>query len=150
SATAAAHDHERVAPVNVKRNVIEHHPVSEFSHEIGYFDDGFSVRIHTPKKKIPVSTAFITNIASNACTTEAVVAWPTPSAPPSTVKPALQAIVMTIHAKTTLLIIPEYKSHVSALSRARNTYPAVLKSSAKRHTAQPPRMPIDRKGGRGG
>ncbi len=29
---------------------------------------------HALKKKIPVSTAFITNIASNACTTEAVVA----------------------------------------------------------------------------
>jgi hypothetical protein len=47
-----------------------------------------------------------------------------------------------IHAKTTLLIIPEYKSQVSALSSARSTYPAVLKSSAKRQTAHPPRMPM--------
>src|SRR6266542_1997901 len=76
---------------------------------------------HPLIKKIPVRTAFMTNIASNACTTEAVVAWPTPSAPPSTVSPALHAIVMTIQAKTTLLIIPEYKSHVSALSNARST-----------------------------
>jgi hypothetical protein len=29
---------------------------------------------HAEKKKTPVSIAFITNIASNACTTEAVVA----------------------------------------------------------------------------
>src|SRR5262245_66556066 len=96
--------------MNIKRNVIEHRTVAEFSDEVGYFDDGVSVSVHAAKKKIPVSTAFITNIASNACTTEAVVAWPTPSAPPSTFRPALHAIVMTIHAKTTLLIIPEYKS----------------------------------------
>ena len=37
---------------------------------------GFALRrlLHAEKKKTPVSTAFITNIASNACTTEAVVA----------------------------------------------------------------------------
>src|SRR6266581_7607777 len=80
---------------------------------------------HAAKKKMPVSTAFMTNIASKACTTDPVVAWPTPSAPPSTCSPALQAIVITSQAKTTLLIIPEYKSHVSALSNARRIYQAV-------------------------
>ena len=67
---------------------------------------------HAAKKKTPVSTAFMTNIASKDCTTAVVVAWPTPSAPPSTVSPALHEIVMMIQAKTTLLIIPEYKSQV--------------------------------------
>src|SRR5882724_9311458 len=119
--TTAAHDNERLATVNVKRNVIDHRAVSEFSDQIGYFDDGFSVSIHALKKKIPVSMALVTSIASSACTTEAVVACPTPSAPPSTFSPALHAIVMTIHANTALLIIPEYKSHVSALSSARST-----------------------------
>src|SRR5436190_24182965 len=128
--------------MDVEGNVVDHNAISEFSDEISYFDDGFFVRVHVPKKKIPVSMAFVTNIASKACTTELVVAWPTPSAPPSTFSPALQAMVMTIQAKTALLIIPEYKSHVSALSKARRTYPAVLKSSAETQTAQPPRMPM--------
>ena len=61
----------------------------------------------------------MTNIASKDCTTAVVVACPTPSAPPSTVNPALHETVMMIQAKTTLLIIPEYKSHGSALSSAR-------------------------------
>jgi hypothetical protein len=74
AATAAAHDNDCLTPVNIKRNVIEHCAVSEFSDQIAYFDDRLSVSVHPLKKKIPVSTAFITNIASNACTTEAVVA----------------------------------------------------------------------------
>ncbi len=74
STTAAAHNNDCLTPVNVKRNVIEDRAVSEFSDEIGYFDDVFCVSIHALKKKIPVSTAFITNIASNACTTDVVVA----------------------------------------------------------------------------
>src|SRR4030095_5963715 len=127
--------------MNVKRNVIDYRAVSESPDEIGNFDDGLFVRAHAPKKKIPVRMAFVTNIASNACTTELVVACPTPSHPPSTCNPALHAIVMTIQAKTALLIIPEYKSHVSALSTARRIYPAVLKSSAVTQTAQQPRMP---------
>src|SRR6266496_6575439 len=85
---------------------------------------------HAAKKKMPVSTAFMTNIASKACTTEVVVACPTPSAPPSTVSPALHAMVITIQANTTLLIIPEYKSQGSALCSASRMKPAVLKSSA--------------------
>src|SRR4029453_6240063 len=97
---------------------------------------------HPLKKKIDVNTALVTNIANKDCTTATVVAWPTPSAPPWTFSPALHAIVMTIQAKTTLLIIPEYKSQVSALCNASKMYPAVLKSSAKRQTAQPPRMPM--------
>src|ERR1041385_996325 len=97
---------------------------------------------HALKKKIPVNTAFITSIASKACTTDAVVAWPTPSAPPSTFSPALHEMVIMIQAKTTLLIIPEYKSQASALSSARRMYPAVLKSSAETQTAHPPRMPM--------
>src|SRR5215813_2421724 len=107
--------------MNVERNTIEHRAIAESPHEVIYFDDRFSVGAHALKKKIPVNTAFITNMASKACTTDAVVAWPTPSAPPSTLRPALQEIVMMIQAKTTLLIIPEYKSHVSALSSARST-----------------------------
>src|SRR5882724_1486779 len=118
STAAAAHNNDCLTPVNVKGNVIEHCAVSEFSDKVGYFDDGFSVGTHALKKKIPVSTAFITSIASSACTTEVVVAWPTPSAPPSTFSPALHAIVITSHANTTLLIMPEYKSHGSALSSA--------------------------------
>src|SRR4030095_7784225 len=125
--------------MNIARNVLEHCSVAECPDKMVYFDDGVSVGIHALKKKIPVRTAFMISIASIASTTEAVVASPTPSAPPSTFRPALHAIVITIHAKTTLLIIPEYKSHVSALSSARNTYAAGLKSSAKRRTAHAPR-----------
>src|SRR4029077_6242671 len=105
--------------MDVERDVVEHDAISESPDEIVYLNDGFSVIFHAAKKKIPVRTAFITSMASKACTTDVVVAWPTPSAPPSTVSPALQAMVMTIQAKTTLLTIPEYKSQVSALSTAR-------------------------------
>ena len=49
----------------------------------------------------------MTSMARSACTTEAVVAWPTPSAPPSTWRPALQAIVIMIHAKTALVVRKE-------------------------------------------
>src|SRR5262249_8809925 len=121
AATAPAHDNERLPPVNVKRDVIEHCAVAECVYQIRYFDDYFAVGAHALKKKIPVNTAFITNIASKACTTEPVVAWPTPSAPPSTFSPELQAMVMMIHANTALLIMPEYKSHASELSNARIT-----------------------------
>src|SRR5215470_2492371 len=107
--------------MHIEGNVIEHCAVAECPDEMVHFDDGVSVGTHALKKKIPVNTAFITSIASKASTTDAVVACPTPSAPPSTFRPALQAIVIMIHAKTTLLIIPEYKSHVSALSSARST-----------------------------
>jgi len=74
TATTAAHDNDRFAPVNAKRDVIEHCAIAEFSDKVGYFNDFFSIGVHELKKKIPVSTAFITNIASNACTTDAVVA----------------------------------------------------------------------------
>ena len=40
STAAAAHDNERFAAVNIKRNVIEHGAVSEFSDQIVDFDDG--------------------------------------------------------------------------------------------------------------
>src|SRR5438034_10166935 len=128
--------------MDIERDVVEHGAIAEFSNKAINLDHRFAVSLHALKKKMPVSTAFMTNIASKACTTAVVVAWPTPSAPPSTLSPALQAIVIMIHEKTTLLIIPEYKSHVSALSSARSTYPAVLKSSAETHTAQPPRIPM--------
>src|SRR6266700_6086830 len=121
AATAAAHNNERLASINAKRNIVEHRALPEFPDEVDDFDDRFAVGIHALKKKIPVRTAFVTSIASKACTTEAVVDWPTPSAPPSTCNPALHAIVMTSQAKTALLIIPEYKSHVSALCKARTT-----------------------------
>ncbi len=74
AAATAAHDDERLAPMNVERNIIEHGPIAESPDEVVYFNDGFSVRIHAAKKNMPVNTAFMTNIASKACTTEAVVA----------------------------------------------------------------------------
>src|SRR6266480_3664487 len=123
--------------MDIERDVVEHRAIAEFSNKAINLDHRFAVSLHALKKKIPVSTAFMTNIASKDCTTAVVVACPTPSAPPSTVSPALHATVMTIQAKTTLLIIPEYKSQVSALCSASRMYPAVLKSSAKRQTAQP-------------
>src|SRR5437763_14992104 len=107
--------------MDVERDIVEYSAISECTDKINNFDEGGFVGVHTANKKIPVSTAFVTSIASKACTTEAVVAWPTPSAPPSTCNPALHAIVMTIQAKTALLIIPEYKSHVSELCKARKT-----------------------------
>src|SRR5207244_13277178 len=124
--------------MDIERDVVEHGAIAKFSNKAINLDHRFAVSLHAAKKKMPVSTAFMTNIASKACTTDVVVAWPTPSAPPSTFSPALHAIVMTIQAKTTLLIIPEYKSQVSALCSASKMYPAVLKSSAKTQTAQPP------------
>jgi hypothetical protein len=39
STAAAAHNYNRLTPVNVKRNVIEHRAVSEFSDEVVDFDD---------------------------------------------------------------------------------------------------------------
>ena len=40
STAAAAHNNECLAPVNVKRNVIENRTFSEFSDEVVDFDDG--------------------------------------------------------------------------------------------------------------
>jgi len=39
--TAATHDNQRLAPLNVKRNAIEYGAVSECPDEIVYFDDGW-------------------------------------------------------------------------------------------------------------
>jgi len=74
AATTATHDDERLASVDVERDVIEHCAIAESPDEMFHFDDCFSVGAHALKKKIPVNTAFITSIASKACTTEAVVA----------------------------------------------------------------------------
>ena len=74
AATAATHDDERLASMNVKRDIIEHRAIAESPDQMFYLDDCFSVGAHALKKKIPVNTAFITSIASKACTTEAVVA----------------------------------------------------------------------------
>ena len=74
STTAAAHDNQCLASMDVERNIVKHLAISESPDEIVYLDDGFSVIFHAAKKKIPVRTAFITSIASKACTTEAVVA----------------------------------------------------------------------------
>jgi len=71
---AAAHDDERLASMDVERDIVEHRAIPESSNQMFYLDDRFSVGIHALKKKIPVNTAFITSIASKACTTEAVVA----------------------------------------------------------------------------
>src|SRR5262249_4283705 len=73
AATTAAHNHERVATIYVKGEIVEHGAISESPDEMVYFDDCFSVRVHALKKKIPVRIAFITNIASKDSTTEAVV-----------------------------------------------------------------------------
>src|SRR6478672_1643127 len=105
--------------MDIEGDVVEHSAIAEFSNEAINLNHRFVVSLHAAKKKTPVSTAFMINIASKDCTTAVVVAWPTPSAPPSTVSPALHEIVIMIQAKTTLLIIPEYKSQVSALSSAR-------------------------------
>src|SRR5205807_7652822 len=74
AATAAAHNDERLASMNVERDIIEHCAITESPDEMTYLDEGFAVGIHALKKKIPVNTAFITSIASKACTTEPVVA----------------------------------------------------------------------------
>ena len=74
AAAAAAHNDESFATMNVERNIIEHCAIAESPDEVVYFNDGFSVRIHAAKKNMQVNTAFMTNIASKACTTEAVVA----------------------------------------------------------------------------
>ncbi len=60
--------------MNVERDIIEHCAITESPDEMIYLDEGFCVGAHALKKKIPVNTAFITSIASKACTTEAVVA----------------------------------------------------------------------------
>ena len=73
AATASAHDHERIASMYVERDIIEHRAIAESPEEVVYLNDRFSVSIHALKKKIPVNTAFITNIASKDSTTEAVV-----------------------------------------------------------------------------
>src|SRR2546430_13525634 len=119
AATTAAHNHQSLATMDVERQLVEDCAITESPDEIVDLDDNFSGIFHAAKKKIPVRTAFITSMASKACTTAAVVAWPTPSAPPSTFSPALHEIVIMIQANTALLIIPEYKSQVSALSTAR-------------------------------
>src|SRR5882724_2942960 len=105
--------------MDIERDVVEHGAIAQFSNKAVNLNHRFAVSLHALKKKMPVSTAFMINIASKDCTTAVVVACPTPSAPPSTVSPALHEIVIMIHAKITLLIIPEYKSQVSALSSAR-------------------------------
>ena len=74
AATTATHDDERLASMNVERDIIEHCAIAESPDEMIYLDEGFCVGAHALKKKIPVNTAFITSIASKACTTEAVVA----------------------------------------------------------------------------
>ena len=74
AATTAPHNNERLASMNVERDTIEYRAIAEFSDEMLYLNNGFSVGAHAAKKKIPVNTAFITSIASKACTTEAVVA----------------------------------------------------------------------------
>jgi len=74
AATTPPHNDERLASMNVERDTIEYRAIAEFSDEMLYRNNGFSVGAHALKKKIPVNTAFITNIASKACTTEAVVA----------------------------------------------------------------------------
>ena len=40
AATAAAHDDERLASMNVERDTIEHRAIAESPDEMFYFDDG--------------------------------------------------------------------------------------------------------------
>ena len=74
AATAATHDHQRLATMDIERNTVEHRSIPESADEMLYLNDRFSVRIHAPKKKIDVNTALVTNIANKDCTTAAVVA----------------------------------------------------------------------------
>ena len=74
AATTPAHDDKRLASMNVERDIIEHCAITESPDEMTYLDEGFCVGAHALKKKIPVRMAFITSIASKACTTEPVVA----------------------------------------------------------------------------
>src|SRR6476646_2928189 len=105
--------------MDIEGDVVEHGAIAEFSNKAINLDHRFAVSLHAAKKKLPVSTAFMPNIGGKVCTTAVVVDCPTPSAPPSTFSPALHEIVMMSQAKTTLLIIPEYRSQGSALSSAR-------------------------------
>ena len=72
--TAAAHNNESLTTMDVERHIVEHGAITESPNEIIHLDDGFSVIFHAAKKNIPVRMAFITSMASKACTTEAVVA----------------------------------------------------------------------------
>jgi len=74
AATAASHNHQRLATMDIERNTAEHRSIPESADEIVYFNDGFSAGIHEPKKKIDVNTALVTNMANKDCTTAAVVA----------------------------------------------------------------------------
>ena len=74
AAAATPHNHQRLATMDIERNTVEHRSIPESADEIVYFNDGFSVRVHEPKKKIDVNTALVTNIANKDCTTAAVVA----------------------------------------------------------------------------
>ena len=74
AATAASHNHQRLATMDIERNIVEHRSIPESADKIVYFNDDFSVRIHEPKKKIDVNSALVTNIANKDCTTAAVVA----------------------------------------------------------------------------
>ena len=74
AATAAAHDNQRLAAMDIERNTVEHRSIPESADKIVYFNDGFAVSAHELKKKIDVNTALVTNIANKDCTTAAVVA----------------------------------------------------------------------------
>ena len=40
AATAAAHDHQRLATMNVEGDIVEHSAIAEAPDEVVYFDDG--------------------------------------------------------------------------------------------------------------
>ncbi len=46
AATAAAHDDERLASMNVERDTIEYRAIAESPDEMVYLDDRFSVGAH--------------------------------------------------------------------------------------------------------
>ncbi len=52
AATAAAHDDERLASMNVERDTIEHRAIAESPDEMVYLDDRFSVGAHDRNDEI--------------------------------------------------------------------------------------------------
>jgi hypothetical protein len=124
AAAATSHDDKGVSRMNSEAESVQHRPAIEFSDEVSHFNDGlsilrfgirgwrgglngFGVRHAQRKKKNAVRMALVMSTESREYTTDWVVALPTPSAPPVTSSPELQAIVAINQAKATLLTMPE-------------------------------------------
>src|SRR5207244_9663804 len=64
AATAATHDDERLASMNVERDIIEHCALAESPDEMTYLDEGFCVGALALKKTIQIRVALSTSLAS--------------------------------------------------------------------------------------